>query len=76
VRADATQVAGLLRHLEQALTHIGFLDPESPKKLMPRLNQLFNRAQLTQEEIHILRGMAKMMIKPQPLVTSGPDAKD
>jgi tRNA/rRNA methyltransferase len=76
VLADATQVAGLLTHLEQALTHIGFLDPESPKKLMPRLNQLFNRAQLTQEEIHILRGMAKMMIKPQPLVTSGPDFKD
>jgi tRNA/rRNA methyltransferase len=82
--ADAIQVAGLLAHLEQALTHIGFLDPESPKKLMPRLNQLFNRAQLTQEEIHILRGMAKMMIKPQPqakspapaLVASGPDAKD
>ena len=74
--ADATQVAGLLTHLEQALTHIGFLDPESPKKLMPRLNQLFNRAQLTQEEIHILRGMAKMMIKPQPLATSGPGSKD
>ena len=74
--ADATQVAGLLTHMEQALTHIGFLDPESPKKLMPRLNQLFNRAQLTQEEIHILRGMAKMMIKPQPLATSGPGSKD
>jgi tRNA/rRNA methyltransferase len=28
---------------------------------MPRLNQLFNRARLTQEEIHILRGIAKMM---------------
>ena len=66
VLADAAQVAGMLTHLEQALTHIGFLDPASPKKLMPRLNQLFNRAGLTQEEIHILRGMAKMMIKPQP----------
>jgi len=67
VLADAAQVSGMLTHLEQALTHIGFLDPASPKKLMPRLNQLFNRAQLTQEEIHILRGMAKMMIKPQPV---------
>jgi tRNA/rRNA methyltransferase len=28
---------------------------------MPRLNQLFNRAQLTEEEIHILRGVAKAM---------------
>ncbi|HEY8049275.1 MAG TPA: RNA methyltransferase, partial [Ramlibacter sp.] len=29
--------------------------------LMPRLNQLFNRAQPTPEEIHILRGVAKAM---------------
>lgn len=61
--ADAQQVGGLLEHWQQALTDIGFLDPESPKKLMPRLNQLFNRAQLTQEEIHILRGVAKAMLK-------------
>jgi tRNA/rRNA methyltransferase len=59
--ADAQQLAGLLDHWQQALTDIGFLDPESPKKLMQRLNQLFNRAQVTQEEIHILRGIAKAM---------------
>ncbi len=61
--ANAAQVAGLLGHLEQALIEIGFLDPEAPKKLMPRLNQLFNRANLTPEEIHILRGVAKAMIE-------------
>ena len=61
--ADAAQVAGMLGHWEQALAHIGFLDPAAPKKLMPRLNQLFNRAQLTQEEIHILRGVAKAMLQ-------------
>ncbi len=61
--ADAQQVGGLLNHWQEALTGIGFLDPESPKKLIPRLNQLFNRAQLTQEEIHILRGVAKAMLK-------------
>lgn len=59
----AAQVAGMLAHWEQALTGIGFLDPAAPKKLMPRLNQLFNRAQLTQEEIHILRGVAKSMLQ-------------
>ena len=64
--ADAAAVAGLLSHLEQALQGIGFLDPASPKKLMPRLNQLFNRAQLTPEEIHILRGVAKAMLKLSP----------
>ncbi len=31
---------------------------------MPRLNQLFNRAQLTAEEVHILRGIARQMVKP------------
>ena len=62
VRADARQMAGMLSHLQEALVSVGFLDPESPKKLMPRLNQLFNRAALTQEDIHVLRGVAKAMI--------------
>lgn len=66
LRADAAQVAGMLAHWEQALTAIGFLDPAAPKKLMPRLNQLFNRAQLTAEEIHILRGVAKSMLQARP----------
>lgn len=65
-RADMQQVAGMLTHWEQALAHIGFLDPAAPKKLMPRLNQMFNRAQLTQEEIHILRGVAKAMLQSTP----------
>ncbi len=61
VLADAKSVAGMLAHWQRALVDIGFLDPAAPKKLMPRLNQLFNRAQLTPEEIHILRGVAKAM---------------
>ncbi|MEY3698222.1 MAG: tRNA (cytidine/uridine-2-O-)-methyltransferase TrmJ [Pseudomonadota bacterium] len=59
--ADAAQIAGLLSHWQQSLTDIGFLDPQAPKKLLPRLNQLFNRAGLTEEEVHILRGIAKAM---------------
>jgi len=60
-QADAAEVAGMLKHWEQSLAEIGFLDPQAPKKLMPRLNQMFNRAQLSVEEIHILRGVAKAM---------------
>lgn len=60
-RADAQALAGLLKHWEESLIKIGFLDPLAPKKLIPRLQQLFNRAQLTQEEVHILRGVAKHM---------------
>jgi tRNA/rRNA methyltransferase len=63
VMADAAQVAGMLGHLEQSLVALGFLDPAAPKKLMPRLNQLFNRAGVTQEEVHILRGIAKAVLQ-------------
>jgi tRNA/rRNA methyltransferase len=59
--ADAFQVTGMLQHWEKSLADIGFLDPAAPNKLMPRLNQLFNRAALSPEEIHILRGIAKAM---------------
>lgn len=61
-RADAQAVQGMLAHLEQALVALGFLDPAAPKKLMPRLNQMFNRARPTPEEVHILRGVAKSVI--------------
>jgi tRNA/rRNA methyltransferase len=61
--ADAQALAGMLAHWEEALTAIGFLDPAAPKKLMPRLNQMFNRAQPTPEEVHILRGVAKAMLQ-------------
>jgi len=30
---------------------------------MPRLNQLLNRAQLSEEEVHILRGIARQMLR-------------
>jgi len=57
--ADAHAVQGLLEHWRRTLEQIGFLDPAAPKKLMPRLNQLANRARLTEEEVHILRGIAR-----------------
>lgn len=58
-RADMAAVQGTLEHWQRVLVDIGFLDPEAPKKLMPRLQQLLNRAQLTEEEVHILRGIAR-----------------
>jgi tRNA/rRNA methyltransferase len=61
--ADAVAVQGMLQHWEAALVDMGFLNPAAPKKLMPRLNQLANRAQLTREEIHILRGVAKAVLQ-------------
>ncbi|MGI9133559.1 MAG: RNA methyltransferase, partial [Rhodoferax sp.] len=70
--ADAQQVAGMLEHLERALVALGYLDPAAPKKLMPRLQQMFNRAAVTQEEIHIMRGIAKDILR-QAAPTSASD---
>ncbi len=60
--ASAEQVEGMFRHLEQALVEIEFLDPENPKKLMPRLRRMFARTQLETEEVNILRGIATQLI--------------
>jgi tRNA/rRNA methyltransferase len=59
VPADARAIQGLLEHWREVLVEIGYLDPAAPKKLLPRLNQLLNRAQPTAEEVHILRGIAR-----------------
>ncbi len=61
--ADAAAVQGLLDHWRDALQDIGYLNPAAPKKLLPRLNQLANRLQLSTEEVHILRGVARAMAK-------------
>jgi tRNA/rRNA methyltransferase len=61
--ADGVAIDGVLQHWQQVLVQIGFLDPEAPKKLMPRLQQLLNRAELREEEVHILRGIARTISK-------------
>ena len=63
VQADAAAVQGLLAHWREMLVEIGFLDPATPRKLMPRLHQLLNRARVTTEEVHILRGIARQVQK-------------
>ena len=59
--ADAADVARLLEHARDALTHVGYLDPRSPKKLLARLNRWFNRSRLTVDELQILHGIARAM---------------
>jgi len=57
--ADAVAVRGLIAHWQASLETLGFLDPAAPKKLMARLRRLANRAGLSTEEVHILRGIAR-----------------
>jgi tRNA (cytidine32/uridine32-2'-O)-methyltransferase len=44
-------------HLEQTLIEIGFLDPATPRQLMPRLRRLYGRLRLDEMEMNILRGI-------------------
>ncbi|WP_256206555.1 tRNA (cytosine(32)/uridine(32)-2'-O)-methyltransferase TrmJ [Pseudomonas sp. BAY1663] len=44
-------------HLEQTLVDIGFLDPEKPRHLMPRLRRLYGRSGISKLEMNILRGI-------------------
>jgi tRNA/rRNA methyltransferase len=61
--ASLAQIEGMYAHLEDALVAIGFLNPDNPKKLMPRLKRLFARTQLETEEVNILRGIARQMMR-------------
>lgn len=63
--AAVAEIEGMYSHLEAALVEIGFLNPHSPKKLMPRLKRLFARAQLETEEVNILRGIARQILTPK-----------
>jgi tRNA/rRNA methyltransferase len=65
VTASVTEIEGMYAHLQQALVAIDFLDADNPKKLMPRLKRLFARTQLETEEVNILRGIARQILKSQ-----------
>lgn len=72
--ASVPQVEAMFGHLEEALVAIEFLDADNPKKLMPRLKRLFARTQLETEEVNILRGIARQILKhARP---KGPGATD
>jgi tRNA/rRNA methyltransferase len=61
--AEVAQIEGMYQHLEQALVALGFLDAGNPRKLMPRIKRLFARAALETEEVNILRGIARQILK-------------
>jgi tRNA/rRNA methyltransferase len=57
--ATLAAVDGALEHWRELLVQIGYFDPQVPRKLMPRLQQLLNRAELSNDEVQILRGIAR-----------------
>jgi tRNA/rRNA methyltransferase len=61
--ATAQQVKDMHQHILNALAHIDFYDANAPKKLAERLQQLWAKAQLNHEDIQLLRGIAKAILK-------------
>jgi len=55
--ASAEEMARLYVHIEQVLNEIDFRDRTGGGWLMSRIRRLFNRAQLDQNEMNILRGI-------------------
>jgi tRNA/rRNA methyltransferase len=64
--ASHEEVEGFYAHLEAAMCETGFMNPDMPKKLMPRLRRLFARSGLEPEEVNILRGILKSLSRPPP----------
>jgi tRNA (cytidine32/uridine32-2'-O)-methyltransferase len=57
--ATSEQMEAFYQHLYDVMVLTQFIDPQQPKRIMPRLRRLFNRARLEQKELHILRGILK-----------------
>ena len=55
--ATVDEVEKFHEHLQEVLIKVDFLKPSNPKKLVPRLRRMFNRIQLEQMEVNILRGI-------------------
>jgi len=55
--ADVESLSRFYEHLEQTLIDIAFLDPAAPRQLMKRLRRLYNRIQIDEMELNILRGI-------------------
>ncbi len=59
--APQHEVDALMSHLRASLSTIGFLDPQSPQRILRKLRRLFGRAGITDNEVRILRGMCRQM---------------
>ena len=59
--AEFQKMEGMYAHLEDLLTRIGFLDPKNPKRILHTLRRIFGRANLSDRDVAILRGIFRQL---------------
>jgi TrmH family RNA methyltransferase len=61
--ATVADLEGLYAHLNEAAVESGFLDLSNPGRLAERFRRLFGRGRVEREEVNILRGLLKALLK-------------
>jgi len=59
--AEFQKLESMYAHFEELLLSIGFLDPKNPKRIMHTLRRIFGRANLSDRDVAILRGIFRQL---------------
>ncbi len=59
--AEFQKIEGMYTHLEGLLLKIGFLGPKNPKRIMHTLRRIFGRANLSDRDVAVLRGIFRQL---------------
>ncbi len=63
--ASHAEVEGFMQQLQSVMETTGFLNPQQPGLIMQRLRRLYQRAELSKNEVNILRGILTSVEKPR-----------
>ncbi|MBV1908640.1 MAG: RNA methyltransferase [Kangiellaceae bacterium] len=62
-QVSRAQLEGLLRHFEKTMISTGYINPAHKKQIDNRMNRLLSKAQVTESEYRLLRGMLSSVDK-------------
>jgi tRNA/rRNA methyltransferase len=59
--ATSSEIEGMYAHLKNALTKIGFLNPENPEYWMMHIRRFMSRTKLFAKDVKIIRGICRQI---------------
>lgn len=69
--APADAFEAMIEHMELAMTHSGFFDPNDPRMTQRRMRQIYRQADLDAAQVNMLRGMWNSVLQ----LPKGPHSK-